>query len=94
MPRRRVSTTVDAARLARARALTGDRDSELFDKALAALIDDLEGLRELAALARHPYDDDPDLDLPEAEEGGDLPYDGRVPPDVIRLARERRRRRA
>jgi len=94
MTRMRISTTVDAARLAAARALTRDRDSELFDKALAALIDTLEGERERAALARHPYDADPDLDLPEVGgEGADLPYDGSVPPDVVRLARRRRRPR-
>ena len=94
MSRKRVSATVDATRLAAACTLTSDRDSELFDKALAALIDKLEGARERAALARHPYDTDPALELPEvdADGGADLPYKGRVPPDVVRLARRRRRR--
>ena len=94
MIRMRISTTVDATRLRTARELVRCRDSELFDKALALLIDHLEAERERSALALHPYDDDPDLELPEppADAAADLPYKGRIPPEVIRLARQRRRR--
>ena len=94
MIRMRISTTVDATRLRTARRLAGGRDSELFDKALTLLIDHLEAEREQSALAVHPYDEDPDLELPEppADAAVDLPYDGRVPPEVVRLARQRRRR--
>jgi hypothetical protein len=94
MMRMRISTTVDATRLRTARQLVRGRDSELFDKALAVLIDHLEAERERSALALHSYDDDPDLELPEAPADAvvDLPYDGRIPPAVVRLARQRRRR--
>ncbi len=88
MARVRISTTVDGERLARARALTGVSDGKLVDRALVALLEDLEAERELAALDRHPYDDDPDLRW-EAPPGPALPYDGEVPADVIALARRR-----
>ena len=44
MYRTRISTTVDATRLRTARELVRGRDSELFDKALALLIDHLEAV--------------------------------------------------
>lgn len=91
MARARISTTVDAQRLADARRLLGTTDSELMDRALAALIENVEAQRELAALTRHPYEDDPDL-VWHAPPGPDLPYDGDIPADVLRLARERRGR--
>ncbi|MGI8684817.1 MAG: hypothetical protein ACR2MO_06970 [Acidimicrobiales bacterium] len=65
-------------------------DSRILDRALKALIDQLEEERELAALAAFPYEDDPDLDMATAP-GADLPYDGEVPADVLRLAAQRRR---
>ena len=92
MSRVRISTTVDATSLERARQLLPGADSRLLDRALLALIDDLEEDRELAALAALPYEDDPDLAW-EAPPGPDLPYDGEVPDDVIQLALERRRQR-
>lgn len=86
MSRVRISTTVDAERLARLRRLLQVSDSRLVDRALAALVEDLE--RE--ALERYPYDHDPDLSwvappLPA------LPYDGGVPASVLELAEARRR---
>jgi len=64
-------------------------DSRILDRALRALIDQMEQAQEIAALAALPYEDDPDLNwapLPSA----DLPYDGEVPPEVLRMAAERR----
>lgn len=93
MNRARVSTTLDAARLARARRLSGLRDSKLLDRALAALIEQLERESEIAALDRHPYDEDPELSSWEAPPVP-LPYDGDVPDEVVRLAEQRRVERA
>ena len=89
MKRVRISTTVDAEQLAACRRLLPESDSRILDRALAALIDELEGARELAVLEAHPYDEDADLGW-TAPEAPDLPYDGDVPPDVVRLAAERR----
>lgn len=91
MSRVRVSATVDADRLATARQLTGARDSALLDRALAALVEQVQGEREAAALAAQPYDTDPDL-VWTVPPGPDLPYDGDVPPDVLREVEARRRR--
>lgn len=91
MNRMRVSTTIDADAFERARRLLPGPDSRLLDRALLALIDALEAERESAALARHPYDDDPDLAW-VAPAGPDLPYDGEIPEEVAKLARQRRRR--
>ncbi|HVB76409.1 MAG TPA: hypothetical protein VNI34_01155 [Candidatus Nitrosotalea sp.] len=93
MGRARVSTTVDAGALDRARLLLPGSDSSLLDRALAALIERLEQERELAALTAHPYEDDPDLAW-EAPPGPDLPYDGDIPSEVAQLALERRRKSA
>jgi hypothetical protein len=97
MNRTRISTTVDTTRLRAARQLlpVPGRDRELLDQALALLIEHLEAERERAALPAHPYDDDPDLKLPEppADTAADLPYEGEVPPEAVRLARQRRRQR-
>lgn len=90
MSRVRISTTVDARYLEAARRLLPVADSRLLDRALASLVEQLEGERELAALAHHPYEDDPDLAW-QAPPGPDLPFDGAVPPDVISLAQRRRR---
>lgn len=92
MHRARVSTTVDARSLGRARQLLPGPDSRMFDRALAALIQKVEEELELAALSAHPYEDDPDLAW-EAPPGPDLPYDGEVPREVAELARRRRRQR-
>ena len=90
MPRVRISTTVDAAVLATARRLASQPDSELLDQALTALVERLEAQRELSALADQPYEDDPDLAW-QAPLGPDLPFDGAVPADVMKLAQRRRR---
>jgi hypothetical protein len=71
--------------------MLGTSDSQILDRALAALIEQLEAEQELAALAALPYEDDPDLAWP-AVPGPDLPYDGEVPVEVLRLAAKRRRR--
>lgn len=92
MNRVRISTTVDADQLARCQRLFGPGTSKLVDRALYALERELEGTRELVALERHPYEDDPDLAW-TTPAGPDLPYDGEVPEDVRRLARARRRGR-
>ncbi|HVE46434.1 MAG TPA: hypothetical protein VNA57_06770 [Acidimicrobiales bacterium] len=91
MARVRISTTVDAEQLARCRRLAGLTTSRLVDRALRVLADELEREREVAALERLPYEDDPDLSW-EAPLGPDLPYDGEVPDGVRRLAAARRRR--
>ena len=78
MPRVRISTTVDGSRLEEARRRVGRPDSELIDQALALLVRDLDEQRDLAALAA-ATEDDPDL-----------PYEGGVPPEVLRLVAERR----
>ena len=89
MKRARISTTVDAQQLANARARLDASDSELLDRALAALIDDIDTQHERTALAEQPYEDDPELTW-QAPSGPDLPYDGDIPSDVIELAAERR----
>jgi hypothetical protein len=90
MSRVRVSTTVDAQRLALVRQMLGTSDSQILDRALAALIEQLEAEQEHAALAALPYEADPDLAWPVVP-GPDLPYDGEVPAEVLRLAKRRRR---
>lgn len=92
MPRIRISATVDGNRLARVRTLTGARDSQLLDLALAALLSELEAERERGALERDPYDADPALAW-EAPPGPDLPYDGDIPSEVLALAARRRDQR-
>jgi hypothetical protein len=92
MARVRISTTVDAQKLTMARQLTGVPDSRILDRALTALVEQLEAERELEALSAAPYEDDPDLAWTGAP-GPDLPYDGSVPAEVLRLAARRRRRR-
>lgn len=63
----------------------------MFDRALAALIEEIEGAAEHAALDAYPYDADPDLAW-TAGEGPPLPYDGKVPPEILARARAKRRR--
>lgn len=92
MSRVRISTTVDERRLAACRKLLGGPDSRLLDRALQALLDELEGEAERRALAEHPYETDPDLAF-EVSEAPPLPYDGAVPKEVLAKARARRRRR-
>lgn len=91
MNRARVSTTVDGARLRRARELFGGPDSELLDRALELLVRRLDADRERAAIAAAPYEDDDELAW-QPEPGPDLPYDGEIPSEVRALARERRGR--
>jgi len=64
-------------------------DSRILDRALAALIEVLEGTHEVAALTAHPYDDDAELSW-AAPPVTALPYDGDVPADVAALAAARR----
>lgn len=90
MTRVRISTTVDAQCWATARRLLGGSNSQIVDRALVALIEQLEAEQERAALAALPYENDADLAW-EAPPGPDLPYDGEVPADVLRLAEQRRR---
>lgn len=93
MARIRISTTVDAARLdACRRLLRRTPDSRLVDRALEALIHELEAEAELRALAAHPYEHDPDLAW-QVSEGPPLPYDGDVPAEVLERARRRRTKR-
>jgi len=92
MSRIRISTTVDSVGLSTARRLVAGPDSVLLDRALAALVEQLEADQERAALDAHPYEADPDVAW-EAPTGPDLPYDGTVPADVVRLARRRRAHR-
>jgi hypothetical protein len=91
MARTRISTTVDTDRLELCRRTLGVPDSELVDRALAALARELLTRQERAALAAAPYDEDPDLDW-QAPAGPDLPYAGEIPEEVMRLAAERRAR--
>jgi hypothetical protein len=91
MGRERISTTVDRDRLAACRRLVGTRDSKLFDQALAALLEDLEGVRERQALIVMPDHEGADV-ASEGPETPSLPYEGEVPEDVQRLAAARRRR--
>lgn len=92
MSRVRISATVDADELERARKLTGARDSQLLDEALVLLIRERLATQEREALRAQPYDTDPDLAW-QAPAGPDLPYDGEIPAEVLALARARRRRR-
>ncbi len=93
MRRVRISTTVDAERWANARRLVPGPGSVVVDRALAALIDQLEREHEEAVLLAQPYETDEELAW-EAPMGPDLPYDGAVPPDVLDLAARRRGGRA
>lgn len=65
-------------------------DSQLMDRALAALIEQVEADQERAALERHPYDEDPELGW-DAPALPSLAYQGEVPADVRALAERRRR---
>lgn len=89
MARVRISTTTDEVRLEELRRRLGVNDSVLVDRAFATLLDALESEREQLALDVLPYEAVPDLAW-EAPRGSDLPYDGAIPEDVQRLARERR----
>lgn len=91
MSRTRISTTVDAERIARCRGALGVSDSELLDRALAALLRELVGAHERRALEAAPYEDDPELAW-QSPPGPDLPYDGPVPEEAMRLAAQRRGR--
>ncbi len=90
MTRVRISTTVDQEKLNRCRQLVGDPDSVLIDQAIEALIEKIEARLEAMALSARPYEDDPDLAW-IAPLGPDLPYDGGVPAEVLRLAKRRQR---
>lgn len=89
MTRVRVSTTVDGHRLNRCRELLGEPDSTIIDRALRALLAELQTQHEVASLAAAPYEEDPDLSW-STPQGPDLAYDGEVPDDVLTLARQRR----
>ncbi len=49
---------------------------------------ELDGRHELEAMTAQPYEDDPDLAW-DTDSGPSLPYDGEVPPEVLRLAERR-----
>lgn len=91
MNRVRISTTVDGHRLTTCRRLLEVSDSRLIDRALQALIAELEGIAEIRAIERRPYESDPDLAW-EVSDGPALPYDGQVPMDVLARAKARRHR--
>ena len=93
MSRTRISTTVDDQLLQRARRMAAAaNDAELIDRALESLTRTIGRERELSILDALPYDNDPQLALPEAQELPDgVRYDGDVPADVVALARSRRR---
>lgn len=90
MKRVRISTTVDATKLERARSLVGTTDAQMIDRALEALIVEVNAAAERDALRRLPYDKDRELDLPAATFAGELPYDGEVPREILETARKRR----
>jgi hypothetical protein len=92
MARLRISTTVDGSVLERARELSGVRDAEMFDAAMRALINQIQGEHELEALRSWPYADDVELLMPEAPSDNldALPYSAVVPPEVLNLAKARR----
>jgi len=92
MVRVRISTTVDSERWAAAQRLVDAPGSQIVDRALSALIDQIERDHEQAVLAAHPYESDEDLTW-QAPTGPGLPYDGTVPPDVRQLADRRRAKR-
>lgn len=92
MPRVRISTTVDADRLAACRRLLRGPDSRLIDRALDALLAELEGRAELRALEEHPYEEDPELAW-GVSDGPPLPYDAKVPDAVLARAKALRRKR-
>ena len=94
MNRVRISTTVDATLLARARASAcAANDAELIDRALTLLTRTINEEHERDILIRLPYHLDPDLAMPPTPPSNDgLPYDGAVPPAVQALAEARRGR--
>lgn len=85
----RVSTTVDAERLDAARRRSGLVDSQLIDRALDCLLDELDAEAELAAIASAPYHTDDAVSW-GAPAVPSLPYDGEIPADVIAEVRRRR----
>lgn len=89
MPRTRISTTVDAERLEAVRQHLDASDSEIIDRALAVLLDALEGSFERKVLAERPYEADSELTW-QAPFGPDLPYDGTIPEHVHDRVAERR----
>lgn len=89
MARKRISTTVDADRLEGCRQALGLPDSEVIDRALAALLRELTSTHERDVLEAMPYEHDPELAW-QAPAGPDLLYEGEVPDDVRRLAAKRR----
>lgn len=89
MVRVRISTTVDADRWATARRLVNGPGSQVVDRALGALIDQLQSDYERAVLTAHPFESDEELGW-QAPPGPDLPYRGAVPPEVAELAERRR----
>lgn len=93
MARTRISTTVDSDRLAAARAAFDLPDSQLVDRAIQALLDEVATRREREAILAQPYDEDDDLSW-SVGAADPLPYDGDVPTEVEALARERRARYA
>jgi len=90
MPRVRISTTVDAGQWEQSRKLLKLPASKIVDRALQALLEQLEAQRDLDALESFPYEQDPDLSWSAPSQDA-LPYDGAIPAEVLRLAAKRRR---
>lgn len=81
--------------LRRLRAQPDLRDSERFDRALDLFVRQSTIDHEVAALALFPYEVDPVLNMGDApgDPHDELPHDGEVPEEILRLAAERRGRR-
>lgn len=92
MSRVRISTTVEAARLEECRRKLPGPDSVIVDRALQALLAEIERDAEIAALEAHPYEEDEELAW-EVSDGPPLPYDGEVPARVLAMAKMRRKSR-
>jgi len=86
----RISTTVDAIQWERARKLMDSPASKIVDRALETLVERLEAEQDLKALEEFPYEGDPELNW-EVDPVPGLPYDGKVPQEILRLAAQRRR---
>lgn len=90
MNRVRISTTVDRDQLTELRDRLGLHDSVLIDRALAALLEAIEAERERSALDAMPYGADPELAWLAPIGTDDIPYDGDIPEEIVRLADARR----
>jgi len=88
--RTRISTTVDAIQWERARQLMNSPASRIVDRALETLVERLEAEQDLNALEKFPYEADAELNW-EVDQVPGLPYDGKIPQEILRLAAQRKR---